>query len=66
MCDSDHNDPHCKGGPTALHNMTPLCRPHNNLKHQDGWSLAFDSDTGEATWTSADGTKVITLPAPDI
>lgn len=66
LCDDDHIDPYCQGGITALINLTPLCHPHNDLKHNEGWTVAFNTDTGEVTWTSADHTKIITLPPPDI
>ena len=66
FCDSDHNHEYCQGGETSLLNELPLCRPHNNLKHEDNWTVTFDADTGEVTWTSADGSRVITLPPPDI
>ena len=66
QCDIDHRRPWELGGETALFNGQPLCRPHNNLKHQDGWSITFDSETGVVTWTSRDGTRVIDLPPPDL
>jgi hypothetical protein len=66
LCDIDHNTPHSKGGETKLCNCAPMCRPHNLLKHEDGWTVVFNTDTGEVTWTSADGTKIIKLPPPDI
>jgi hypothetical protein len=66
QCDKDHGTPWSEGGETALFNGKPLCRPHNNLKHQDGWTITFNTDTGVITWTSRDGTRVIDLPPPDI
>ena len=66
LCDIDHNKPHSAGGETRLCNCAPMCHPHNDLKHQDGWTVTFDTDTGEVTWTSADGTRIIKLPPPDI
>ena len=66
LCDIDHLHPHCKGGETKLCNCAPMCHPHNDLKHQDGWTVTFNVYTGEVTWTSKDGTRVIKLPPPDI
>ena len=65
-CDSDHLHPYCEGGVTELSNEVPLCHTHNNLKHENGWRVTFDVRTGEVTWTSADGRRVITLPPPDL
>lgn len=66
LCDEDHLEPYCTGGITATCNCTPMCHPHNVLKHEDGWAVTFDVETGEVTWISADGQRVITLPPPDI
>lgn len=66
LCDLDHNEEYCQGGITATSNGAPMCHSHNVLKHEDGWHVAFDTDTGEVTWTSRDGQRVITLPPPDI
>ena len=66
LCDDDHLHEYCQGGITALVNLAPMCHPHNDLKHNDGWIVTFDTDTGEVTWTSADATRVHTLPPPDI
>lgn len=65
-CEADHLDEFWRGGITALRNNAPLCTPHNNLKHVDGWIVTFDVTTGIVTWTSADGTRRIELPPPDI
>ena len=64
-CEADHREEWWEGGITALGNTDPLCTPHNNLKHADGWNVAFDFDTGVTTWTSADGSRVIEIPPPD-
>ncbi|MPZ73107.1 MAG: DUF222 domain-containing protein [Nitriliruptorales bacterium] len=66
LCDEDHIDPYCDGGLTATSNGAPMCHTHNVLKHDDNWTVTFDVETGEVTWTSADGRRVITLPPPDI
>ena len=36
-CDLDHVIPHDRGGPTADHNLAPLCRHHHRLKTHAGW-----------------------------
>jgi hypothetical protein len=36
-CDLDHVIPHNRGGPTADHNLAPLCRHHHRLKTHAGW-----------------------------
>ncbi|MPZ71916.1 MAG: DUF222 domain-containing protein [Nitriliruptorales bacterium] len=61
-CEADHREPHCNSGATALFNDNPLCPPHNQLKHDEQWTLTFDVDTGVTTWTSADATRVIRVP----
>lgn len=35
----DHIEEYAKGGPTALGNLDPLCRPHHRLKTLFGWRL---------------------------
>ena len=37
-CDSDHIQPHDRGGPTCSHNIAPLCRKHHRLKTHGGWT----------------------------
>ncbi len=37
VCDLDHVIPHHRGGPTADHNLAPLCRHHHRLKTHAGW-----------------------------
>ena len=64
-CDVDHRDEWWQGGITALINSGPMCPPHNNLKHSDGWIVTFDTGTGVTTWTSADRTRRIDVPPPD-
>lgn len=66
LCDSDHIDSYCRGGETSLANSVPMCHPHNDLKFNGDWTVTFDVETGEVTWTSADGQRVIVLPPPDI
>ena len=43
-------------------NTDPLCAPHNQFKHDHGWTVEFDFTTGERTWTSRDKTRTITIP----
>ena len=66
QCDADHLHPFSQGGQTALINDAPLCHTHNVLKHDDGWTVTFNVENGEVTWTSRDRSRVITLPPPDI
>ena len=60
-CEMDHNDDWADGGPTALWNMTPDCFAHHKLKHEDGWLITFDMQTGVVTWTSPDRKRGIEL-----
>lgn len=64
-CEVDHRDEWWQGGITALINAGPMCPPHNNLKHSDGWIVTFDTSTGVTTWTSADRTRRIDVPPPE-
>jgi len=43
---------HATAGPTALHNLCPLCRRHHNAKTHGLWRLSYDPDTKTKTWTS--------------
>jgi hypothetical protein len=40
-------------GPTALHNLLPLCAAHHHLVHEGGWTLTLEPD------------RTITLHRPD-
>lgn len=64
-CEVDHREEWWQGGITALINAGPMCTPHNNLKHSDGWIVTFDTATGVSTWTSSDGTRRIDVPPPE-
>ena len=61
-CQGDHRVEWWKGGVTALFNDGPNCAPHNQLKHDEGWTLTFNVETGVTTWTSRDGKTVIHVP----
>ena len=49
QCDLDHRHPWMHGGPTACHNLAPLCRHHHTCKPK--WRLVRDID-GSHIWTS--------------
>lgn len=38
-CDAHHIEHWARGGVTALHNLTLLCRRHHRLIHEGGWSI---------------------------
>ncbi len=48
-CDLDHRNPWVHHGPTACHNLAPLCRHHHRCK--PAWKLERNPD-GSHTWTS--------------
>ena len=53
-CHIHHLVPRARGGPTALHNLVPLCSFHHlTAVHRWGWALALHAD-GSATATSPD------------
>ncbi len=49
QCDLDHRNPWVHHGPTACHNLAPLCRHHHTCKPK--WKLDRNPD-GSHTWTS--------------
>ena len=53
-CDSDHIQPHDRGGPTCSDNIAPLCRKHHRLKTHGGWSYTR-IEAGTFLWTSPHG-----------
>ena len=53
-CDSDHIQPHDRGGPTCSHNIAPLCRKHHRLKTHGGWTYT-PIEPGTFLWTSPHG-----------
>jgi Domain of unknown function (DUF222) len=55
VCDVHHIVPRCRGGPTALPNLVPLCGFHHlTVIHRWGWRLILHAD-GSTTATSPDG-----------
>ena len=53
-CDSDHIQPHDRGGPTCSDNIATLCRKHHRLKTHGGWSYTR-IEAGTFLWTSPHG-----------
>jgi hypothetical protein len=49
--DIDHNRPWSWGGPTAVHNLAPLCPRHHTAKDRGGWGLCR-TKPGCYQWTS--------------
>ncbi|MEO6142803.1 MAG: DUF222 domain-containing protein [Dermatophilaceae bacterium] len=60
-CEPDHVIPYSRGGPTAIWNLTSLCKHHHRVKHEAGWKLAMTRD-GECTWTDPHGRRYATHP----
>jgi len=60
-CETDHVTPHSQGGPTAIWNLTSLCKHHHRVKHQAGWTLTMTRD-GTCTWTDPHGRQYATHP----
>ena len=55
VCQIHHLIPRSQGGPTALHNLVPLCAFHHLIViHRWGWTLRLKPD-GTTTATSPDG-----------
>jgi hypothetical protein len=61
QCDLDHRHPWVDGGPTACHNLAPLCRHHHTCKPK--WRLDRNPD-GSHTWTSPLGHTYTTEKPP--
>jgi Domain of unknown function (DUF222)/HNH endonuclease len=60
-----HLIPRSHGGPTALHNLVPLCTFHHLIViHQRGWCLRLNPD-GTTTATSPDGRILHSHGPPD-
>ena len=54
VCQIHHLIPRSQGGPTALHNLVPLCAFHHLIViHRWGWTLTLRPD-GTTTATSPD------------
>jgi hypothetical protein len=57
LCQIHHLVPRSAGGPTALHNLVPLCAFHHLIAiHRWGWTLRLKPD-GTTTATSPDGRR---------
>ena len=68
VCQIHHLIPRSQGGPTALHNLVPLCTFHHLIViHRWGWTLTLHPE-GTTTATSPDGRRTYhshSPPAPD-
>src|SRR5450631_1160440 len=60
-CEPDHIIPYSAGGPTAIWNLTSLCKHHHRLKHDAGWRLTMTRDR-ECTWTDPHGRQYANHP----
>ena len=49
-CDAHHITHWADGGPTALDNLTLLCRRHHTLAHSTPWTVALDPQTRRPVW----------------
>ncbi|NIU17935.1 MAG: HNH endonuclease [Actinobacteria bacterium] len=58
-CDLDHTVAWSEGGPTAVHNLAPLCRHDHRLRHEAGWSHR-PLGGGDHEWTSPLGRRYTT------
>jgi len=64
VCDIHHITPRCRGGPTAMHNLVPLCGFHHlTAIHRWGWTLTLRPD-GTTTATSPDHTRTLHSHGP--
>jgi HNH endonuclease len=64
VCEIHHLIPRSQGGPTALHNLVPLCVFHHTVViHRWGWILRLNSDAS-TTATSPDGTRILHSHSP--
>ena len=63
-CQVHHLIPRSEGGPTALHNLVPLCAFHHLIAiHRWRWTLKLNGD-GTTTATSPDHKKVLHSHGP--
>ncbi len=64
VCEIHHLIPRSQGGPTALHNLVPLCVFHHIIViHRWGWTLTLNPD-GTTTATSPDGRRIFHSHSP--
>jgi hypothetical protein len=64
VCQVHHLVPRSEGGPTALHNLVPLCAfHHQTVIHRWGWHLRLNPD-GTTTATSPGGRRVFDSHGP--
>ncbi len=64
VCEIHHLIPRSQGGPTALHNLVPLCVFHHIVViHRWGWALRLNPDAS-TTATSPDGTRILHSHSP--
>jgi hypothetical protein len=64
VCDIHHIVPRSRGGPTALHNLVPLCGFHHQIAiHRWGWELQLNND-GTTAATSPDRTRTLHSHGP--
>jgi hypothetical protein len=61
-CDAHHIRWWRKHGETKLDNLILLCARHHHLIHKENWSIALDTDTGIATFTSPTGLVLTSKP----
>jgi hypothetical protein len=61
--DGHHVQHWSRGGPTALHNLTLLCRRHHRAIHREEFSVVMFPD-GQPRFFTADGTPMPEVPIP--
>jgi hypothetical protein len=65
-CHIHHLVPRARGGPTALHNLVPLCTFHHlTAVHRWGWALALHAD-GSVTAASPDRVRILRDHGPPV
>jgi uncharacterized protein DUF222/HNH endonuclease len=64
VCDIHHIVPRSRGGPTALHNLAPLCTFHHQIAvHRWGWTLHLYPD-GATAATNRTGDRTLYSHGP--
>jgi hypothetical protein len=61
LCDLDHGEAWCDGGPTSSENVTAPCARHHNAEHDAGWRVKRQP-IGAIAWTSPTGHTYIRPP----